>query len=132
MLGKNESFNGHLERVIKEIKDQVKDNPLYEGNDNYLVYYKNYENEHFDFKVYVQDILTGTKDRIKFVRQMSAFFVEPQGNEFYQVCVAAGSYVCSNKFKLLKDIKELDKDEINRGLEKNLNIIMDNLTYRDI
>ncbi len=131
ILGKDESFEGHIAGVINEINEQVKDNPLYEGNDEYMVYYKNYENEHFDFKIYIQDVLTGTKDRIKFIRQMSAFFVEPKGNEFYQICMAAGQYVKSNKFKLLKDIKDYEKDEINIGLEKALTVIMDNLTYRD-
>jgi len=130
ILGKNESFEGHITGVINEIKDQVKDNPLYEGNDEYLVYYKNYENDLFDFKIYIQDILTGTPDKIKFARQMSAFFVEPKGNEFYQICMAAGQYVKSNKFKLLKDIKNYEEDDVIVGLEKNLKIIMDNITYR--
>jgi len=131
ILGKNESFEGHITGVIEEIKDQVKDNPLYEGNDDYLIYYKNYDNGLFDFKVYVQDILAGTPDKIKFARQMSAFFVEPKGNEFYQISMAAGQYYKSNKFKLLKDVKDIEKDEINMGLEKALKIIMDNITYRD-
>ena len=130
ILGKNESFEGHITGVINEIKDQVKDNPLYEGNDEYLVYYKNYENDLFDFKIYIQDILTGTPDKIKFARQMSAFFVEPKGNEFYQICMAAGQYVKSNKFKLLKDIKNYEEDDVIVGLEKDLKIIMDNITYR--
>lgn len=130
ILGKNESFEGHITGVINEIKDQIKDNPLYEGNDEYLVYYKNYENDLFDFKIYIQDILTGTPDKIKFARQMSAFFVEPKGNEFYQICMAAGQYVKSNKFKLLKDIKNYEEDDVIVGLEKNLKIIMDNITYR--
>lgn len=130
ILGQNESFEGHITGVINEIKDQVKDNPLYEGNDEYLVYYKNYENDLFDFKIYIQDILTGTPDKIKFARQMSAFFVEPKGNEFYQICMAAGQYVKSNKFKLLKDIKNYEEDDVIVGLEKNLKIIMDNITYR--
>ena len=131
ILDKNESFEGHITGIINEIKEQVKDNPLYEGNDDYLVYYKNYDNGLFDFKVYIQDVLAGTPDKIKFARQMSAFFVEPKGNEFYQICMAAGSYYKSNKFKLLKDIKDYEKDEIVMGLEKALKLIMDNITYKD-
>ncbi|MBQ4031440.1 MAG: hypothetical protein II625_06765 [Bacilli bacterium] len=131
MLEPNESFDDRIEKVINQMKEESKRSPLYEGNDEFLVYYKNYDNENFDFKIYVQDILTGTKDNLKFIRQMSAFFVEPKGNEFYQICMGAGAYAKSNKFKLLKDIKEYEKDEINIGLERNLKLIMDNLTYRD-
>ena len=130
-LEPKESFDSRIEKVINQMKEQVKDNPLYEGNDEYLVYYKNYDNDYFDFRIYVQDVLTGTKDSLRFVRQMSAFFVEPQGNEFYQISMAAGQYVKSNKFKLLKDIKDYEKDDINKGLEKALKVIMDNIKYRD-
>ena len=131
VLAQNESFEDHLDKVINQMKEESKKSNLYEGNDEFLVYYKNYDNENFDYRIYVQDILTGSQDKLKFVRQMSAFFVEPTGNEFYQVSVAAGQYVKSNKFKLLKDIKNYEQDEIIRGLEKNLKQIMDNITYRD-
>jgi len=131
MLEPNESFEDRVEKVINQMKEESKRSPLYDGNDEFLVYYKNYDNENFDFKIYVQDILTGSKDNLKFIRQLSAFFVEPQGNEFYQISMSAGQYAKSNKFKLLKDIKDYEQDEINKGLEKALTLIMDNITYRD-
>ena len=130
-LKENESFNERLEQVINQMKEEVKGNELYEGNNDFLIYYKNYENDFFDFRIFAQDILTGTKDNLNFIRQLSAFFLEPQTNEFYQITMAAGQYVKSNKFKLLKDIKNIEKDELIIGLEKNLKLIMDNITYRD-
>ena len=92
--------------------------------------YKNYDNDNFDFKIFVQDILSGTEEDIKFARQLSAFFVEPNGNEFYQISVAAGSYAVNKGYKLLKDIKNYEEDEIIKGLETNLKLIMDNIIYK--
>ena len=130
MLEAKESVDDRIEKVVKEIKEEVKDNKLYDGNEEYLCYYKNYDNDNFDFKIFVQDILSGTKEDIKFARQLSAFFVEPNGNEFYQISVAAGSYAVNKGYKLLKDIKNYEEDEIIKGLETNLKLIMDNIIYK--
>ena len=127
-LLEDESFEKHLESVIDSMKETVKDNPLYEGNDNYLIPYENYDNDMFDFKIYAQDILMGTKDNIKFVRQLSAFFLEPRSNEFFQISMSAGQY-SESEYKLLKDIKDFQNDEILKGLEQNLKLVLDNLTY---
>ena len=130
-LNENESFEQRIDKVIKDIKDSVKNNELYKGNNDYIVYYKNYDNNFFDFKIYVQDILVGSKDDLKFIRQMNAFFVEGIGNEFCQLSLAAGQYKVSDKYKLLKDIKEYSKDEIIKGLEQGLKVVLDNIIYKD-
>lgn len=130
-LKEKESFEERIDKVIKDIKNTVKNNELYKGNNDFIVYYKNYDNNFFDFKIYIQDILVGTPDDPKFIRQMSAFFVEGIGNEFCQVSLAAGQYKVSDKYKLLKDIKEYNKDEIILSLEQGLKVIMDNIIYKD-
>ena len=130
ILGEKESVDDRIEEVLKEIGEEIKDNELYKGNNEYICYYKNYDNDNFDFKIYLQDILSGTKEDLKFARQISAFFVEPNGNEFYQVSVAAGSYATNKGYKLLKDIENYEEDEIVKGLEQNLKLIMDNIIYK--
>jgi len=130
ILGEKESVDDRIEKIIGEIKEEIKDNELYKGNKEYLCYYKNYDNDNFDFKIYIQDILSGTPEDIKFARQLSAYFVEPKGNEFYQVSVAAGSYSTKEGYKLLRDIGNYEQDEIIKGLEQNLRLIMDNIIYK--
>ncbi len=131
MLDEKESFEQRVEKVIKQMKDSVKGNELYDGYKDFIVYYKNYDNNFFDFKIYIQDILVGTKEDLKFIRQINAFFVEGIGNEFCHLSMAAGQYKVSDKFKLLKDIKEYNKDEIIKGLEDGLKVVLDNIIYRD-
>lgn len=130
-LREKESFEERIDKVLDEIKDSVKDNELYKGNNDYIVYYKNYDNNFFDFRIYLQDILVGTKEDLKFIRQINAFFVEGIGNEFCQISLASGQYKVSDKFKLLKDIKEYNKDEIIKGLDQGLKVIIDNIIYKD-
>ena len=130
VLGEKESFDDRIEKVVNEIKEEVKTNKLYDGNKEFLCYYKNYDNDNFDFKIYIQDILSGNEEDIRFARQLSAFFVEPNGNEFYQISIAAGSYSVNKGYKLLKDINKYEEDEIVKGLEANLKIIMDNIIYK--
>ena len=130
ILGEQESVDDRIEKVVKDIKKEVGTNKLYDGNNEYLCYYKNYDNANFDYKIYVQDILSGSEDDLRFARQLSAFFVEPIGNEFYQISVAAGSYAVNKGYKLLKDLKNYEEDEIIKGLEANLKIIMDNIVYK--
>ena len=130
VLGEKESVDDRIEKIINEIKEEVKDNELYKENDEYLCYYKDYDNDNFDFKIYIQDILSGTPEDIKFARQLSAYFVEPKGNEFYQISMAAGSYSTKEGYKLLKDIENYDQDKIIDGLEQDLKLIMDNIIYK--
>lgn len=129
-LLEDESFEKHLEDVIDSMKEAVKGNPLYEGNNNYLIPYEKYDNDMFDFKIYAQDILMGSKENLKFVRQLSAFFLEPRNNEFFQISMSAGQYD-EKEYKLLKDIKDFQNDEILKGLEHNLKLVLDNLTYKE-
>ncbi len=128
-LDEEETFEEHLEKTINQMKESVEGLSLYEGNDKYLFFYKDHYGQQFDFKVYIQDILSGTKEDLKFVRQLSGFFLEPNDNEFYQISVAAGMY-SAKEHKLLKDIETYEDDEIITTLEKNLRLIMDNITYK--
>ena len=123
-----------LEDKIKEIEKlldkQVKNNPLYKNKD-YIKRYKKYNNGTFDFDIYVQDIIAGTSTSTSFVRQLNAYFIEPQGREFCQVAVSAGRYKVSDSFKLINDINKLEEDIIIKELDKALITILSNLKYKN-
>lgn len=129
VLDDNESFGERINKVVRQINEEVKTNELYKEDRKYLVYYKDYTSS-FNYKIYIQDILTGSKDDLKFIRQLSAYFVEPQTREFYQISMSAGSYSVNKGYKLLRDIENYEEDEIVKGLEKDLTLIMDNIVYR--
>ena len=129
VLEGNETFGEHINKLVRQINEEVKENELYEDDRKYLVYYKDYSSL-FDFKIYIQDILTGSKENLMFIRQMSAYFVEPQTKEFYQISMSAGSYAVNKGYKLLRDIENYEEDEIIKSLEKDLTLIMDNIIYR--
>jgi hypothetical protein len=65
-----------------------------------------------------------------FVRQVNGYFVNPVSEDFCQVSMSAGRYKVSEQYKLLKDIEDLEKDEITTALYNSLKIILDNITYR--
>ena len=124
-LKKNESLEQHIKLVIDDIHKSVSSSPLYYEYDNFIQEYKEYKNNGNLFKIYVQDVLA-TNDH--YSRMMSAFFLEPMSREFCQITVARGQYNRSER-KLLKDISNLEQDEINKSLENLLVDIINRLTY---
>ena len=118
-----------IKEITKYLDNQVKNNPLYK-NRKYITKYKQFNNGTFDFEIYVQDIITGTSTNTSFIRQLNAFFIEPQGREFCQVSLSAGRYRVSEKYKLINDIKKLNDDVIIKELDKALLIILNNLKYK--
>lgn len=126
-LDENETFEDYIKKVKNSIEDEVSSNELYE-NKNYLIYYKTYDTPDFQFKIYLQDILSGTKENINFARQIIAYFIN-SSNEFCQISLASGPYNVNNQKELLDNIQDLDNDEIIKNLDKSLKVIMDNIHY---
>ena len=119
-----------IKEIIATINKQVKNNPLYK-NRNYIKKYKTYNNGTFDFMIYIQDIITGTSTNTSFIRQLNAYFIEPEGREFCQVSLSAGRYRVSEEYKLINDINKLEEDKIIIELDKSLTKILDNLKYKN-
>ena len=119
-----------IKEIINTINKQVKNNPLYK-NRNYIKKYKTYNNGTFDFMIYIQDIITGTSTNTSFIRQLNAYFIEPEGREFCQVSLSAGRYRVFEEYKLINDINKLEEDKIIIELDKSLTKILDNLKYKN-
>ena len=128
VLKEAETYDEHIKKVNESIKDNVIDNELYE-NKNFLIYYKAHQTPDFQFKLYLQDILVGTKENLNFIRQLTAYFMNDKTNEFCQLSLATGPFPVNERFKLLDNIKDLDNDEVISILEKSLNVIMNNIHY---
>ena len=124
-----ETLDTRIEKVKEDLKKNIPNKELYDNFDNYITYYEDYNNYTFYFKVYAQDILAGTEEKLLCTKQLTGYFVNPEGNEFCQISVAAGPYVVDNQHKLLQDIDNLETDETIIGLTKALELIMDNITY---
>ena len=121
----NEDFEDRVVKILNDVRREVRKNPLYENNGRYIDLYKNYETKLFKFKIYVQDILT---DKVHFVRQLNAYFVEPKSKEVCQISVSAGQYLRS-EYKLMKEIEDYSKDELTLSIERALLLILDNISY---
>lgn len=128
VLDENESLEDHIKKVNNSIEDNVSNNNLYQDK-NYMIYFKAYQTSEFTFKIYLQDILTGTSDKLNFIRQITAYFINDQTNEFCQLSLASGPYEVNEQYKLLDNIQDLDKDIIIKNLDKSLTVIMDNIHY---
>ena len=127
VLEKGETIEDRIKKVEESLKNNLPNQELYSGK--MLHFLEDYDTDYFSFKVYAQDILTGTKEELFFIRQVNGYFINPTTNEFCQISVAAGRYRVNNENKLLRDMKDLEEDKILSDLRRALMIIMDNINY---
>ncbi len=128
ILKDDETFEDHIKVVNNSIEDTIANNELYK-NKKCMLYFKAYQKENIPFKIYLQDILLGTMDKLNFVRQITAYFINDKTNEFCQLSIASGPYAVNERFKLLENVQDLDNDEIIKTLDKALTVVMDNIHY---
>ena len=121
----NETLDERIEKMLNDIRREVRHNPLYANNGRYLDLYKKYEKDRFEYKIYLQDIMI---DKEHFVRQINAYFIEPESREVCQLSLSAGQYLRS-EYKILKEISDYHEDPIIASLEKALMLIIDNIGY---
>jgi len=124
-LDKDETIQDKIAETIDDITKEIKDNPLYK-NRKMMDYYGKYKTDVFEYEIYVQDVMIAED---KFIRELIAFFVEKEDNEFFQLSVAQGMFSPKDQ-KLLDDIKDYKKDPLIISLESQLQIILDNLKYK--
>ena len=121
----DETLDERVEKILNDVRREVRHNPLYANNGRYLDLYKKYEKGDFKYKIYLQDILI---DKDHFVRQINAYFIEPKSKEVCQLSLSAGQYLRS-EYKILREIDDYSKDVIITSLEKALMLILDNIGY---
>ena len=127
-IGEGE-FEQRIDLVIKNTKDFMKANNC-ENVDNSFIYYKDYNNGIFNFKLYVQDIIIPVQNEKKVIRNFIAYFVEPKMHDFYQLSLGAGPF--SMPTELLKTgIIDLQNDKVTISLDNLMKNLLDNLKYKN-
>lgn len=130
MLIDDETIDERIEKIISEITKEICTKPLYKKGVA-IKFFKLISKNDIDFHIYVQDIIKGTPSNRKLVRQLNAYFVEPVGNEFCQISLGSGLYPVGERYKLLGDIIDLNNDELIKSLETGLELIINNIKYKD-
>ena len=81
-LAKGETFEKRLKKVLKETQKSMVDSGL---ENRELEYLGELETDLFTFQLYLQDNIMGEKQ----VRQINAYFLEPESKYFYEITLAA-------------------------------------------
>lgn len=118
ILPEGESFEQHLDIVIDKTKASMKENGFEDVN-NSIKFYKDFKNNFFDFKIYLQDFI---KDG-KILRQYNIYFVDPKSNAFYQVALTTCPYDVKQK--------EIIETEITLSMDKTMTELMKKIRYRE-
>lgn len=122
-------FEKRIELVINNTKDFMRNNGL-ENVDNSFLYYKDYNNGVFDFKLYIQDLIIPVQNEKKVIRQFNAYFVEPRMHDFYQLSLSAGPFTMPTE-TLKVGVIDLENDQITKSLDNLTKTLMDNLKYKN-
>jgi hypothetical protein len=128
-MNNGETFDDRITLVINSTKNFMKKQNL-EDPDKNIFYYKDFKTDKFLFKVYVQDMIIPIKGERKLIRQLSAFFVEPHFNDFYQLSLAAGPFTMPAEM-IKTGVVDLDNDKVTQTLVNMLNTLMQNIKYKE-
>ena len=123
------TFERRIEAVINNTKQFMESNGLENVNESFI-YFKDYTNGIFNFKLYMCDMIIPVDNEKKIIRQLNAYFVEPKMKDFYQLSLAAGPFVMPVE-TLKPGIIDLQNDNVTISLVNSMQGLMDNLKYRD-
>ena len=124
-----DGFLQRIEDVIKSTKDFMTEIGC-ENVDNSFIFYKDYNNGVFDFKIYVCDIIKPIDGENKIIRQFNAYFVEPKDLDFYQLSLSSGPFSYpSDQIKV--GVVDLENDLITNTLNDMMTHVLDNLKYKN-
>lgn len=126
---KDGEFEKRIELVINNTKQFMKNNGC-ENVDNSFIYYKDYNNGVFNFKLYVEDMIMNTGNQKKVIRNFIAYFVEPKMHDFYQLTLGAGPFTMPTE-QLKTGIIDLKQDRITSLLDKLMQTLLNNLKYKN-
>lgn len=122
-------FENRINLVITNTKQFMKNNNC-ENVDNSFIYYKDYSNGVFNFKLYVQDMIIPIQNEKKVIRTLIAYFVEPKMNDFYQMSLSVGPFTMPTEQLKIGTI-DLQNDQITISLDNLMKNILDNLKYKN-
>ncbi len=126
-MRENETFENRIELVIKNTINFMKEQNI--EPDNNFFFYKEFKNKNnFIFKIYVQDMIFENNGK-KVIRQLSAFFIEPRYNIFYQLSLGAGPFTWPTQI-LKTGLVDIENDEITKNLVNILDNILSDVNYK--
>lgn len=124
-----DQFSQRLELVIENTKKYMVEMGC-DNVDNSFIYYKDYNNGVFNFKLYVCDVIVPINGEKKVIRQFNAYFVEPKMMDFYQLSMSAGPFSYpTNQIKL--GVIDLENDQITITLDNMMKSVLDGLKYKN-
>ena len=121
-------FDERIDLVIKNAKEFMKENAC-QNIDNSFIYYEDYSNGVFNFKLYFSDMIIPLNGQYKVIRQLNAYFVEPRMHDFYQLSISAGPFKYPTE-DLKTGMIDLTNDSITHSLDTLMKQLMDNLKYK--
>lgn len=122
-------FDQRIDLVINNTKQFMEISGC-ENVDDSFIYYKDYDNGVFKFKMYVCDMVIQAGSEKKIIRQLIAYFVEPKMHDFYQFSLSAGPFAMPTE-QLKPGSIDLQNDQVMIALDNLMKILMDNLKYKD-
>lgn len=125
----NDTFEERIELIIENVKKYMKHQNMQDPDKNYF-YYKDFDNGTFKFKIYVQDMIFKQGEEEKFIRQFNAFFHEPKFNDFYQLSLSVGPFMMPCQIIKIGEV-DLENDKLTANTLNMLNVILENLKYRN-
>ena len=109
----DENFDERLEKVLLETEKAIVDCGL---RTTQLKFIENYSSDLFNFKLYLQDNTVGNT----LIRQINAYFIDPESKYFYEITLAA------------PPINRSDENEnITKNILDRLKIILKNVKYSE-
>ena len=122
-------FEQRIDLVINNTKHFMR-NIGCEDVDKSFIYYKDYTNGTFSFKIYVCDMIIAVNEKRKAIRQFIAYFIEPKMHDFYQLSLSAGPFVMPTE-QLKLGVIDLEKDQVTLALDGLMKTLLDNLKYKN-
>lgn len=112
-LEENETFKDRLKKVLKETKQSMK---KYGFEEKDLKYIETFKGKLFKYELYLQDNI---KNNI-IVRQINAYFVEPESRYFYEITLSAPAMPLS-----------MVNENVTDNIYARLKVILTNVKYND-
>ena len=113
VIKEDETLDKRIEKVIKETEEKMKKNGFLNPQMDFL---STFNTKLFKFRLYLQDMIKGDK----IIRQVNAYFVEPNNNYFYEICLSAPPMSL-----------KVANEAVMKNLITMLTIILQNIKYND-
>jgi len=122
-------FEQRIDLVIKNTKEFMKQSGC-ENVENSFIFYKDYNNNVFNFKIYIQDLIIPMENTKKVIRQFNSYFIEPKMHDFYQFSLGVGPFDMPTE-QLKIGVIDLQNDTITQTLDNLTKLLLDNLKYKN-